>query len=56
MCSFRRRFALVLFTPAGLLVLPSARQTLANRARSVLDGLMVGGYGFDQCYLGNEDP
>ncbi len=32
---------MILFTPAGLLVLPSARQTPANRARSVLDGLMV---------------
>ena len=32
---------LVLFTPIGLLILPSAAQALANRARSVLDGLMV---------------
>jgi diguanylate cyclase (GGDEF)-like protein/PAS domain S-box-containing protein len=32
---------MVLLTPAGLLMLPSAAQTLANRARSVLDGLMV---------------
>jgi len=32
---------MVLLTPAGLLILPSASQTLANRARSVLDGLMV---------------
>ncbi|MFI5930900.1 EAL domain-containing protein [Actinoplanes sp. NPDC051494] len=32
---------MVLLTPAGLLVLPAAAQTLANRARSVLDGLMV---------------
>ncbi|GLY94243.1 EAL domain-containing protein [Actinoplanes sp. NBRC 103695] len=32
---------MVLLTPAGLLVLPSQAQALANRARSVLDGLMV---------------
>ncbi|WP_082772257.1 bifunctional diguanylate cyclase/phosphodiesterase [Actinoplanes sp. TFC3] len=32
---------MVLLTPAGLLMLPVAAQTLANRARSVLDGLMV---------------
>ena len=32
---------MVLLTPAGLLVLPSAAQAVANRARSVLDGLMV---------------
>jgi diguanylate cyclase (GGDEF)-like protein/PAS domain S-box-containing protein len=32
---------MVLLTPAGLLILPSAQQALANRARSVLDGLMV---------------
>ncbi|MEV7623301.1 EAL domain-containing protein [Actinoplanes sp. NPDC089786] len=32
---------MVVFTPAGLLVLPSQAQALANRARSVLDGLMV---------------
>jgi diguanylate cyclase (GGDEF)-like protein/PAS domain S-box-containing protein len=32
---------LVLLTPIGLLILPSAAQALANRARSVLDGLMV---------------
>jgi diguanylate cyclase (GGDEF)-like protein/PAS domain S-box-containing protein len=32
---------MVLLTPAGLLILPSAAQALANRARSVLDGLMV---------------
>jgi diguanylate cyclase (GGDEF)-like protein/PAS domain S-box-containing protein len=32
---------MVLLTPAGLLILPSATQALANRARSVLDGLMV---------------
>ncbi|MFG1603955.1 putative bifunctional diguanylate cyclase/phosphodiesterase [Actinoplanes sp. NPDC049265] len=32
---------MVVLTPAGLLVLPSQAQALANRARSVLDGLMV---------------
>ena len=32
---------MVLFTPVGLLVLPSTTQALANRARSVLDGLMI---------------
>ncbi|HEV7965832.1 MAG TPA: EAL domain-containing protein [Actinoplanes sp.] len=32
---------MVVLTPIGLLILPSAAQTLANRARSVLDGLMV---------------
>jgi diguanylate cyclase (GGDEF)-like protein/PAS domain S-box-containing protein len=32
---------MVLLTPIGLLILPSAAQALANRARSVLDGLMV---------------
>ncbi|GAA3914536.1 putative bifunctional diguanylate cyclase/phosphodiesterase [Actinoplanes auranticolor] len=32
---------MILLTSAGLLVLPVATQTLANRARSVLDGLMV---------------
>ncbi|HEU4346344.1 MAG TPA: EAL domain-containing protein [Actinoplanes sp.] len=32
---------MVVLTPAGLLILPSAAQALANRARSVLDGLMV---------------
>ncbi|MEU7904528.1 bifunctional diguanylate cyclase/phosphodiesterase [Actinoplanes sp. NPDC049118] len=32
---------MVLLTTVGLLVLPVAAQTLANRARSVLDGLMV---------------
>jgi diguanylate cyclase (GGDEF)-like protein/PAS domain S-box-containing protein len=32
---------MVLLTPIGLLILPSATQALANRARSVLDGLMV---------------
>ncbi|MGA5304955.1 putative bifunctional diguanylate cyclase/phosphodiesterase [Nucisporomicrobium flavum] len=32
---------MVVLTPAGLLILPAATQTLANRARSVLDGLMV---------------
>ena len=32
---------MVLLTPVGLLILPSAAQTLANRARSVLDGLMI---------------
>jgi diguanylate cyclase (GGDEF)-like protein/PAS domain S-box-containing protein len=32
---------MVLLTPVGLLILPSATQALANRARSVLDGLMV---------------
>jgi diguanylate cyclase (GGDEF)-like protein/PAS domain S-box-containing protein len=32
---------MVLLAPAGLLILPSAAQALANRARSVLDGLMV---------------
>ncbi|MFC7528699.1 putative bifunctional diguanylate cyclase/phosphodiesterase [Actinoplanes sp. GCM10030250] len=32
---------MVLLTPIGLLVLPSRAQNLANRARSVLDGLMV---------------
>jgi diguanylate cyclase (GGDEF)-like protein/PAS domain S-box-containing protein len=31
----------VLLTPAGLLILPSAAQAPANRARSVLDGLMI---------------
>jgi diguanylate cyclase (GGDEF)-like protein/PAS domain S-box-containing protein len=32
---------MILLTSAGLLVLPVTAQTLANRARSVLDGLMV---------------
>ena len=32
---------MVLLTPAGLLILPSTAQGAANRARSVLDGLMV---------------
>jgi hypothetical protein len=32
---------LIVFTSAGLLVLPSATQALANRIRSVIDGLMV---------------
>ena len=32
---------MVLLTPIGLLVLPSSMQALANRVRSVLDGLMV---------------
>ncbi|MFI7546642.1 putative bifunctional diguanylate cyclase/phosphodiesterase [Actinoplanes sp. NPDC049599] len=32
---------MILLSSAGLLVLPVAAQTLANRARSVLDGLMV---------------
>ncbi|MEU4242168.1 EAL domain-containing protein [Actinoplanes sp. NPDC026619] len=32
---------MVVLTSAGLLVLPSAQQALANRLRSVLDGLMV---------------
>jgi diguanylate cyclase (GGDEF)-like protein/PAS domain S-box-containing protein len=32
---------MVVLTPAGLLILPSVAQALANRARSVLDGLMV---------------
>ncbi|BFU43426.1 putative bifunctional diguanylate cyclase/phosphodiesterase [Krasilnikovia sp. MM14-A1004] len=32
---------MILLTPAGLLVLPTAAQTLANRARSLLDGIMV---------------
>jgi PAS domain S-box-containing protein len=32
---------MVLLTPVGLLILPSTAQALANRARSVLDGLMV---------------
>jgi diguanylate cyclase (GGDEF)-like protein/PAS domain S-box-containing protein len=32
---------MVLLTPIGLLILPSAAEALANRARSVLDGLMV---------------
>jgi diguanylate cyclase (GGDEF)-like protein/PAS domain S-box-containing protein len=32
---------MILLTSAGLLILPVATQTLANRARSVLDGLMV---------------
>jgi len=32
---------MVLFTPIGLLVLPSTTQALANRVRSVLDGLMI---------------
>jgi diguanylate cyclase (GGDEF)-like protein/PAS domain S-box-containing protein len=33
---------MIVFTPAGLLILPSVAQALANRVRSVLDGLMVG--------------
>ncbi|MEU4219833.1 EAL domain-containing protein [Actinoplanes sp. NPDC026623] len=33
--------AMILLTAAGLLVLPAVAQTLANRVRSVLDGLMV---------------
>ena len=33
---------MIVFTPAGLLILPSVTQALANRIRSVLDGLMVG--------------
>ncbi|GAA2604651.1 putative bifunctional diguanylate cyclase/phosphodiesterase [Paractinoplanes durhamensis] len=32
---------MIVFTSAGLLVLPSPTQALANRLRSVLDGLMV---------------
>ncbi len=32
---------MVLLTPIGLLVLPSRAQNLANRLRSILDGLMV---------------
>ena len=32
---------LVVLVPVGLLILPSAAQALANRVRSVLDGLMV---------------
>jgi diguanylate cyclase (GGDEF)-like protein/PAS domain S-box-containing protein len=32
---------MVLFTPIGLLVLPSSTQALINRMRSVLDGLMI---------------
>ncbi|MFI5893589.1 putative bifunctional diguanylate cyclase/phosphodiesterase [Actinoplanes sp. NPDC051513] len=32
---------MVALTPAGLLILPSRAQALANRVRSVLDGLMV---------------
>jgi diguanylate cyclase (GGDEF)-like protein/PAS domain S-box-containing protein len=32
---------MVLLTPIGLMIMPSAAQALANRARSVLDGLMV---------------
>ncbi|MEV6302619.1 bifunctional diguanylate cyclase/phosphodiesterase [Actinoplanes sp. NPDC051861] len=32
---------MVLLTPVGLLVMPSRAQSLANRARIVLDGLMV---------------
>ncbi|AGL20016.1 bifunctional diguanylate cyclase/phosphodiesterase [Actinoplanes sp. N902-109] len=32
---------MVVLAPAGLLLLPVATQSLANRARSVLDGLMV---------------
>ncbi len=32
---------MILLTPAGLLILPSGSRALANRARSVLDGLMV---------------
>ncbi|GAA2542243.1 EAL domain-containing protein [Winogradskya consettensis] len=32
---------MVVLAPAGLLLLPVASQSLANRARSVLDGLMV---------------
>ncbi|WP_127501730.1 putative bifunctional diguanylate cyclase/phosphodiesterase [Actinoplanes solisilvae] len=32
---------MVVLAPIGLLVLPSRAQTLANRARSVIDGLMV---------------
>ncbi|MEV6488992.1 sensor domain-containing diguanylate cyclase, partial [Actinoplanes sp. NPDC051633] len=32
---------MVLLTPIGLLILPSTAQALANRARSVLDGMMV---------------
>ncbi|WP_203821502.1 putative bifunctional diguanylate cyclase/phosphodiesterase [Paractinoplanes ferrugineus] len=32
---------MIVFTSTGLLVLPSAQQALANRIRSVLDGLMV---------------
>jgi diguanylate cyclase (GGDEF)-like protein/PAS domain S-box-containing protein len=32
---------MVLLIPLGLLILPSASQPLANRARSVLDGLLV---------------
>jgi diguanylate cyclase (GGDEF)-like protein len=33
---------MIVFTPAGLLIMPSVAQALANRVRSVLDGLMVG--------------
>ncbi|MET0423278.1 MAG: sensor domain-containing diguanylate cyclase, partial [Actinoplanes sp.] len=32
---------MVVLTPIGLLVMPSSQQALANRVRSVLDGLMV---------------
>jgi diguanylate cyclase (GGDEF)-like protein/PAS domain S-box-containing protein len=32
---------MIVFTPAGLLILPSVTQALANRIRSVLDGMMV---------------
>ncbi|GAB1642070.1 putative bifunctional diguanylate cyclase/phosphodiesterase [Krasilnikovia sp. MM14-A1259] len=32
---------MVVFTPVGLLVLPTSAQTLVNRARSLLDGVMV---------------
>jgi diguanylate cyclase (GGDEF)-like protein/PAS domain S-box-containing protein len=32
---------MVVLTPIGLMIMPSAAQALANRARSVLDGLMV---------------
>jgi diguanylate cyclase (GGDEF)-like protein/PAS domain S-box-containing protein len=34
---------MVLLTPIGLLILPSRTQRLANRVRSVLDGLLVAG-------------
>ncbi|WP_436527343.1 putative bifunctional diguanylate cyclase/phosphodiesterase [Actinoplanes sp. HUAS TT8] len=32
---------MILLVPVGLLILPSASQPLANRARSILDGLLV---------------
>jgi diguanylate cyclase (GGDEF)-like protein/PAS domain S-box-containing protein len=33
--------AMAVIVPAGLLIMPSAQQPLANRIRSVLDGLMI---------------